>query len=44
MSEIFWLHIAFFAFIGLMHWYFARRNTKKHEERMEILRALVEKK
>jgi len=38
-----WIHIGFFAFLTVMHVYFARKNTKKHEQQMQLLRELIER-
>jgi hypothetical protein len=39
-----WIHIGFFVFLGAMHVYFAKKNTKKNEEQIKLLRDLIEKK
>jgi hypothetical protein len=40
----FYIHIGFFVLIGAMHVYFSKKNTKKHEDTMRIIREMIEKK
>lgn len=37
-----WIHIGFFVFLGVLHIYFSRKNSRKHDQQMELLRRLIE--